>query len=291
MDYPTWEVIRAYAPTFIVTIIALLGVWKDAPDYVDRVAGVGVVAKKKKVIVWVLFLFTALVGAFGVADIHSSRVQTGEAASNARIAKEKSDGQIQGLQDQVKGLRQDGVINTRTFTDSFSNLSTELSDLKAKVRNQDLMSQLKTTQDELKATQKKLEPKSKATVESSLVEGLTADKPIRVASAKVENGVVTLQLTIYNRSDVDALSGTFKVYICDACKYAEVPTSFTRLAGDRDQVRTYDFQHVLSKTRIPDMTFKISVSSGLVDMDLVTIVMCETCDHQRTEYFKIGLIR
>jgi hypothetical protein len=289
MDHPTWEAIRAYAPTSIVTILALLGVWKDAPDYIDRVKILGDVAKK--VIVWVLFLFTVLVAGFGFADIHSNRVDTAEAATNARIAKEKSDGQIQSLQNQVKGLRQDGVANTKIFTDSFSSLSALVGDLKAKVRNQDLMDQLKSTQDELKVTQKKLEPKPKATVESSFTEGLTSEKPVRFASAKVENGVVTLKLTLFNQSGVDALSGTFKVFICDACKFTEVPPGFTQLQGDQDQIRNYDFQHVLSKTRLPDLTFKISVPNGLGETGLATIVMCETCDHRRTEYFKIGLIR
>jgi hypothetical protein len=285
MEHSTWEVIRAYAPTFIVTILALLGVWKDAPDYIDRVRGLGALAKR--VIVWVLLLFTVLVSAFGIGDIHSGRAEAGRAASD----REKSDAQIQSLQNQVKGLRQDGIANTQTFTDSLSSLSTQLSDLKAKVRSQDLMDQLASTQAELKATQKKLEPKPRATVESSLAEGLTGETPVTVAWGKVDKGVVTLHLVLYNPSDVDGLNGTLKVFICDVCKFAEEPASFTHMTGDKDQVRTYDFQHVFSKTRVPDMTFKISVPDPGVGMDLKTITMCETCDHQRTELFKISLIR
>jgi hypothetical protein len=74
MDHPTWEAIRAYAPTIFVTILALLGLLKDAPDSIDRIEGVfrhspiSISQKSlaKRSVVWVLLVFTLLVAAFGI---------------------------------------------------------------------------------------------------------------------------------------------------------------------------------------------------------------------------------
>ena len=57
----------------------------------------------------------------------------------------------------------------KTFSDSFSQLNTKFSDLQSNVRNQDLMDQLASTKAELQTTQKKLEPKPKAILESTFV--------------------------------------------------------------------------------------------------------------------------
>src|SRR5580658_4964999 len=59
---------------------------------------------------------------------------------------------------------------------SFSQLNSKFSDLQSKVRNQDLMDQLASTRAELQATQKRLEPKPKAILESTFVgEGASSD--------------------------------------------------------------------------------------------------------------------
>jgi hypothetical protein len=289
MWHLSWDAFRAYFPSVMVGAIALLGIWKDAPDYVDRVKGLGNFARKT--IIGLLLLFTILVAGFGILDIHSGRVASAEAAAKAKSDKQTSDALIGSLQTQVGGLRQDGVTNARTFTDSFSRLNDKFSDLQAKVRNQDLIDQLASTEAELQATQKGLAPKPKAILESTFA-GIPVEKmPLRITEAKVENGVVSVHLTIYNPSEVDGLNGGLKVAICESCKFSEEPAQFTHVLDDTSQTRELDFQHVFAKSKIPTITIKFSVPDGAASVQLGTLVICETCDRKREEAFTIRLIR
>ena len=112
----------------------------------------------------------------GIFDTHAARVASRNAETDAKLDKKASEIQIKSLQDQIAGLRQDGTTNARTFSDSFSQLNSKFSDLQSKVRNQDLMDQLASTRAELQATQKRLEPKPKAILESTFVgEGASSD--------------------------------------------------------------------------------------------------------------------
>jgi hypothetical protein len=295
MWHLSWEAFRAYLSPILVTILALVGLWKDASDYGDLIKSdpgeKGFRHFAKQNIVGILCLLTILISILGVFDIHAARVATREAATHAVVDKRTSDALIQSLQDQVKGLRQDGLANAKTFSDSFSNLNDKFSGLQAKVRNQDLIDQLTSTRAELSATQKKLEPKPKAVLES-IFAGVPVEKvPLRTTAAKIEKGIITVQLTLYNSSDVDGLNGALKVAVCDSCKFAEEPALFQHLPDDVSQLREYDFQHVFSKSKLPAMTLKISVPDSVPSVFLGTVVICETCDRRRDETLLIKLIR
>jgi hypothetical protein len=297
MWHLSWEAIRAYLSPALVTIIALLGLWKDASDYRDLVRdngteGINHFAKKH--IVSILCVVTILIASFQILDTHAARFAVGEAASRARTDKQTSDAIVQNLRDQVAGLRQDGLSNAKIFTESFSKLNDKFSDLQAKVKNQDLIDQLASTRAELLATQKKLEPKPKAVLEASFEEEgslKTLQTPQKMTEAKVVNGVITVRLTLLNPSAVDGLNGMIKVAVCDDCKFAEEPALFQHLSDDVSQMREYDFQHVCSKTKLTAMTFKISVPDSVPSVLLGTVVICETCDHRRDETFLVNLIR
>jgi hypothetical protein len=294
MWHLSWEAFRAYFSPILVTILALVGLWKDASDYRDLIetdVEKGVKHFAKQNIVGILCVVTILLSVLGIFDIHAARVAGSETATKAALDKRTSDAQIQSLQGEILGLRQDGVTNAKTFTDSFSRLNDKFNDLQSKVRNQDLMDQLASTKAELLTTQKKLEPKPKAVLESSFAEAAAEKIPQRITEAKVENGVISVHLTLYNSSDVDALGGAFKVIICDGCKLAEETPLFQHLPDDTSQTREYDFQHVFGKSKLPTMTFKFSVPDALPSVQLVTIVLCETCDRRRVESFLIKLVR
>jgi hypothetical protein len=298
MWHLSWEAFRAYISPIVVTILALLGLWKDANDYRDLVKSdpseQGFKHFARKNIVGILCILTILVSLLGIFDIHAARVASREAETEAKIEKRASDALIKSLEQQIGGLRQDGITNAKTFSESFSNLNDKFSDLQAKVRNQDLLDQLASTKTELQATQKQLEPKPRAVIESSFInQGPTTipQTPVRMTEAKVANGVVTVFLTLFNSSDVDGLNGALKVVICDSCKFAEEPTLFQHLPDDPSQLREYDFQHVFHKSKVSAMTLKISVPDAVPNVLIRTVVICETCDHTRVETFLIKLIR
>jgi hypothetical protein len=294
MWHLSWEAFRAYFSPIVVTILALVGLLKDANDYREAIKSGpserGVRHFARKNIVGIICVLTILVSVLGIFDTHAARVASRQADTDAKLEKRASEVQIEALQTQIAGLRQDGIINAKTFSASFSQLNAKFSDLQSKVQNQALMDQLTSTKAELQATQKKLEPKPKALVESSFLAPM--DKlPQRTTEAKVENGVISVQLTLYNAADVDALNGGFKVIICDGCKYAEEPALFSHLVDDPSQYREFDFQHVFAKSKIPTITMKISVPDAVPSVQLGTMVRCETCDRPRMEVFTIRLIR
>ena len=298
MWHLSWEALRAYLSPILVTILALVGLWKDASDYRDLVKSgpsqKGIRQFAKKNIVGIICVLTILLSVLAIFDTHAARVASRNAETDAKLDKKASEIQVNSLQDQIAGLRQDGTTNARTFSDSFSQLNSKFSDLQSKVQNQDLMDQLASTRAELQATQKKLEPKPKAILESTFVgEGVNSNPqtPIKVTQAKVENGVITVRLSVYNHSDSDGLDGALKVVVCDACKFAEEPASFQHLADDPIQAREYDFQRIFAHTKVQSMTIKISVPETLSVVQLKTVVICETCDHRRDEDFAIKLVR
>jgi hypothetical protein len=297
MWHLSWEAFRAYLSPILVTTLALVGLWKDASDYRDLIESdtkKGIKQFAKQNIVGILCVLTILISVLGFFDIHAARVASTEAETKAAIDKQASNALVTSLQGQIVGLRQDGVTNAKTFTDSFSKLNDKFSDLQAKVKNQDLIDQLASTKNELLATQKKLEPKPKAILEASFADNVSnklPPSPQKTTEAKVENGVITVHLILYNFSDVDGLNGLLKVAVCDSCKFAEEPALFQHLTDDVSQLRELDFQHIFINTKLPLMTFKISVPDAVASVDLVTVVMCETCDRRRTETFSIKLSR
>jgi flagellar biosynthesis protein FlhB len=82
MWHSSWEAFRAYLSPILVTVLALVGVWKDASDYRDLIKSDPVKGIKhfaKKNIVGILCFFTILIAILGFFDIHAARVTSREA--------------------------------------------------------------------------------------------------------------------------------------------------------------------------------------------------------------------
>jgi hypothetical protein len=110
----------------------------------------------------------------------------------------------------VQQLRQDNQTATDTFTKSFSTLYGKFSDLQSKVQNADSLKEIKETKQQLEDTQKKL-TQPKATLIATFKPNEVSEIPIKEANLERVNGIVTVQFTVCNSSDVSAVNGYITV--------------------------------------------------------------------------------
>ncbi len=159
-------------------------------------------------------------------------------------------------------------------------MSDKLAELKSKVTNAELLSELDQTQQDLKATQAKLNaPKAVVIASFFTSEGTTQD-PILSTYAVPTSGIVTVDLTMLNNTDVNALSGDLAISICDECKYAVEPSGFSNLSGSPQNQRNYSFAHVLAVSRTTKIPVAIIPPSGARQFQIRAEVRCENCTGQ-----------
>jgi hypothetical protein len=134
---------------------------------------------------------------------------------------------------------------------------------------------------QLQATQKALEPGPKA----KLV--FTFDKPdlyfsvapLREISVKPENGVVTINFTAFNRTNVEAEDIELTLHICDDCKFEKEPEgSQQQNKGAPENQRVFRIPRMHGRTVLPVMNAQIRPPGDAGAFQVGVSYRCKTCD-------------
>jgi hypothetical protein len=197
------------------------------------------------------------------------------------------EGQVKGLEGEVKAAHNAQTDNTQLFLESFKKLSAEVSNLQTQVKTEALQKKLATMEAELQKTQKALAPGPKAVLAFSFspfinppLVGSPVPLPVPVTDVTLPvlaDGSVHVEFTVLNVSDVDALDGQLTLQICDDCKFAKEPPGFQKLAGQSDTERNWGFQGILVRTFLRIMTVDVTVPPKATRIPVGITYRCRTC--------------
>ena len=259
-----------YAPVVFPSLIALGTIcFKDWSNY------------KPRWIRWVLILLVISAGAVGVAYQRSQREEKAEAA---RI----SQSNIDGLKGQVMSAQQAQANNTKQFLASLQTLSDKVSALQTKATTEALRTELANVKGELEKTQKALDP-PKATLLFSFfpfktvrldADNTTGEPVTDITLTPAADGILHVDFTVMNLTDVDALDGEMTLQICDTCKYAKEPVEFKKLPGQDERQRDKTFERILSKVVFYTLSAEIIAPPGSRDVAIGMYFRCRTCIRQ-----------
>jgi hypothetical protein len=257
-----------YAPVLFPSLIALgTIIFKDWKNY------------KPHWVRWVLIFFVLAAGGVGVAYQHAQRE---EKSAAARISQQN----IDGLKVQVRAAQQAQTENTKIFTEQFSELSKELSDLKTKVTTKELQDKIVSLQARLDKTldppRAKLifsfEPIKVVRIDANHTTGAAVtEKTLRLAA----DGSFHVDFTVINLTDVDAIDGEMTLQICDVCKFAKEPAEFMKLSGQDDRQRTKNFDRIHYQVQFYTLSADIIAPPGSRDVALGMNFRCNTCVREK----------
>ena len=195
------------------------------------------------------------------------------------------EGQVKGLEGEVRAAHNAQTDNTQLFLESFKKLSAEVSNLQTQVKTEALQKKLATVESELQRTQKALAPGPKAVLAFSFEPFIRpptgSPAPVvpvtDVTLPVLADGSVHVEFTVLNLSDVDAVDGELFLQICDDCKFAKEPAGFRKLAGQSDRERNWFFERILAKTALEKMTVDITVPPKVSGIVMLIGYRCRTC--------------
>jgi len=121
------------------------------------------------------------------------------------------------------------------------------------------------------------QPKPKPNLVATFPTQESSEVPIKETTLPRNAGVVTVQFSIYNSSDVAATNGSVLVRVCTLCKFAEEPPGFTKVAGADESDREHPFQHIYAKAMMEVFTLKVDVPANVGRAAIGVFATCETC--------------
>jgi hypothetical protein len=279
------EAFLTYAGQVVAGVLAFLALWKDAADY-------GELSKKfGKHIIWLCAGLMVVLTAISIYLTHAGRKQAIQDKIDASNAASESRGQIMALSRQVIKMSQDRAAAEKGFRDSFSQLSDKIARLQTEAATQKLSEQLTKTQAELEKAEAKL-TQPKATLVPTFQTTDIAQIPIRTKVATLRpDGSVSVDVTVYNNSDVPALDGGVLVRICITCKFAKEPSGSIKVTGGLDSDREFQFQHVFPHSAMQALTVEIipPVLSNSFQLDIRPV--CTTGETQDLQHFTVVVAR
>lgn len=257
------EGLTAYGLQIILGLIALIALWKDWKEYNKRSKKWG------KFVRGFLTAATALLIVFSVMDTRSNR---------AEATRERDD-----LNGQITRLRDDARLANDGFRHSFAGLYDKFSQLQSKVQNGELLKQNATLLQEIAETKKELlstEAKLNQPKPKPLASFHTTDLrevPVTTTTIARSGTTVSVPITVYNPSDVTALTGSVAVTPCQECSFASESTGFVKVPGAPDSQRNMDFQRIFPKSAIQFPAFDVTVPLNLNRFPLTIRIVCENC--------------
>lgn len=272
-----WDAVRAYASLCILTIAALYAIWKDAHEYKkraheERVRGLRGIPKRNAVAI--LYAGTLAVAVFGAMDIHSTRHQAIQDKSDAKAQESANEKQVADLQANVKAGNELLGQQRQDFLKQFSEMQDRVTELQTAIKTADLQNEAAQLRSDLEATRKSMEV-SKATLSFTFWED--SGEISNLATLNIEDGVVKVPFTIMNGSDTDALDGTIIFHACDACKIVDTSPGFTKMDGQADNQRNFDFQHIFANSRAEKMQVSIAPPPNATIVSVGIEYRCRTC--------------
>jgi hypothetical protein len=101
--------------------------------------------------------------------------------------------------------------------------------------------------------------------------------PRETTLQKRPDGSVTFDINTLNNSDVTALRAAFVVRICGLCKFAKEPQGSIHAAGQPEQEREFDFEHIFAHSNLPKSTIEVIPPSGR-GFTVDVFYRCDNCD-------------
>ena len=272
-----WDAIRAYASVCILTIVALYAIWKDSKDYKkrareERISGFRGALKRNAVTV--LYAITVTAALLGAMDIHSNRHQALKDKSDAQMQNSANEKQINDLQVAVKSGNELLGQQRQDFLKQFSDMADRVTELQSSIKTADLQKEAAELRNDLEATRKSMEV-SKASLTFSFWQD--AGQPSSLITLNIVDGAVRVPFTVVNGSDTDALDGAIIFRACDGCKIADTSPGFTKMTGQPDNQRNFEFQHVFANTRAEKMEVSIVPPPDATTFLVGIEYRCRTC--------------
>jgi len=229
--------------------------------------------KWQRMTVAVVFVIVAVVT---IPSLRHDNAEKAQAAS-------KAEGDMRELQGKVDAANTAQQANTALYLDSISKMSKEVSELKAEVKTEALQKKLTSVQADLQNTQKALAPGPKADLTFTFVpyeypsDG-KAFHAVRDAFRPVTaDGIVHIDFTVINLTQVDAANVEINFRICKACTYASEPRDFRQLPGTDEKMRDLVVAHLQPMQVLNTLTVDIRVPSNVQNFEVGLGYRCTTC--------------
>ena len=254
-----------YGLVIIPSLIALGTIFfKDWDDYKSK---------------WMRWMLVVLVVSACSIGIGYQVIQRQEKAATATL----NQANIDGLQDQVAAVQKAQDDNTKQFLGSFKKLSDEVSALETKVATEELRAELAMVKGELQKTQAALAPPPKAKLNFSFAPFTNPPlgqpfTPVTAVTLPVEaDGSVNVRFSVLNLTDVHAVDGELTLQICDQCRFAKEPASFTKLEGQSDTKRYMAFDRILAGVAFRILTADVIAPANAGSFTIAINYRCRTC--------------
>jgi len=229
----------------------------------------------RRAVAVVLLMVGALSGIKQFRDFKVAQLREEQAASNIT----RLQGQVVGLNGQVKAANEAQSANTKLFLQNLNGLSDKLRALETQIKTEDLRKQLASVQGDLQRTQKALAPPPKATLVFTF-HPLKDDVPYLVTDTSLSvdsRGSVHMEFMLGNFTEANALDGEITLYLCDGCRFAREPEGFRRLAGSSETERTMSFERIFAKSYLSPRSIDISPPAKADRFDVFFGYRCRTC--------------
>jgi hypothetical protein len=212
-----------------------------------------------------------LIGIAGAINLLRSNTK----AYNQHTADQK---QIAGLQHAVETANRSQEANTKIFVQSFQEMTQKLSGLETRLKTVGLQKEAAQLKKELESTRKALDiPKSELVTTLGSVTDKLENLNVTEAPALLVGDTISVTLTVFNKTDVQAKRGSIFVRICKLCTFAEEPARFRKIIGAGDYDREMVFDAIPAKTAIV-ISLKIRLPLNLehrIEVDVTS--RCENC--------------
>jgi hypothetical protein len=258
-----------------ITLITLLKDWEDFGKKSGRWSPI------------VMVILTVVLIVLGIQQTRAQIKKERDAAQEAKTENDKSTGRIGELTKQVAELRAEDDRRANTYQTSLSGLYDRLTDLRSKVRNQDLIKELDATKKEVLVLQQKLTQPKAALFATLNLRSASYDPVTTLLIPRPSDNAVTIEFAAVNPTDTQALNGSIGLRICKECRYAEEPLGSVRLAGAADTDREFQFQHMFAKSQSQTISARVRFPAGVPSFKFGVFIACETCVAGEVQSFTV----
>jgi hypothetical protein len=229
--------------------------------------------------VLVLILGGLICGGFNLY-VSSGRTQRAEKERASEQAAAKT--QIETLQKSISDEQTSRHADTKLFLDRLTKLNDQLGHLETDQKTKQLKQEIINLQETLK-TSDKASAEVVRLHSATLSFGFGTPPPAGTLSdtttASRVNGVVTVDISVCNCSDVSASTGQIFLRVCDSCKYAEEPEYFHHNKEALEIERERTFMLIGRKVSLDTMRLKV-IPPNLPEVKSFVIgirYVCQTC--------------
>jgi hypothetical protein len=108
-----------------------------------------------------------------------------------------------------------------------------------------------------------------------------------ISVTKQPDGTVAFNLSVINKSAIQAKSGSVFLRICETCEFAEEPKRFRRPTGAEAYDREMHFDSMMAKTGFA-IPLRVKVPAGVHRIEIAVTVRCENCVVRQSELLHVN---